>query len=339
MTDRLSKVYDAGLFDLDGVCYLGSEPIGHAPEELTQAVAGGMRHSYVTNNASRSAEDVAQQLASLGFPAVAQDVITSAMVASHMILEQFGKGAKVLVVGGQGLMEAIVSCGLKVVSSADDCPDVVVQGFSPDIDWLKLSEAALAIRGGAAYIATNMDKTIPRERGLMVGNGALVNAVATSTGVAPRSAGKPEPEIFHKAAEALGSKTPLFVGDNLDTDIKGAVRAGIDSLHVLTGLATARSVCLARPDVRPTYLCDDLRGLNEEYPEVQIENGKVQVGDCTAEWTGKEFCVTKAGENIAVDTQVVIDINSYRALAHASWLALDEGERIDEAIAEIVVQR
>lgn len=361
----LAEQYDAGLFDLDGVCYLGNEAIEHAPEEVARAVASGLRHVYVTNNASRTTGDVARHLASLGFPAVAADVVTSAQVGADIAAKRCGEGAKILVIGGAGLIGAVEERGLKIVHSADDGPDAVLQGFFQDVTWHDLSEAALAIRAGALYIATNLDLVIPRERGLMVGNGALVGAVSLSTGVKPISGGKPEPEIFLAAARGLDSRKPLAIGDNLDTDIKGAVSAGIDCLHVLTGLASARSICLAPPEVRPTFLCDDMRGLNEPYPEVLIETGggrsrqtgggrvdggedvgsgdaakagTVTVGLAQARWT--ESGVRLFGEKeIDVAAGATLNLDEYRALVHAAWKAADAGADLDAAVGEITVVR
>lgn len=361
----LAERYDVGLFDLDGVCYLGNEAIEHAPEEVARAVAGGLRHVYVTNNASRTTDDVARHLAALGFPAVAADVVTSAQVGADIAARRCGEGAKVLVIGGAGLVRAVEERGLKIVHSADDGPDAVLQGFFQDVTWHDLSEAALAIRAGALYIATNLDLVIPRERGLMVGNGALVGAVSLSTGVKPISGGKPEPEIFLAAARGLDSRKPLAIGDNLDTDIKGAVSAGIDCLHVLTGLASARNICLAPPEVRPTFLCDDMRGLNEPYPEVLIEvgdgrsrqtgdeliddgeeigfgavakAGTVTVGSAQARWT--ESGVRLFGEReIDVAGGATLNLDEYRALVHAAWKAADAGADLDAAVGEITVVR
>ena len=223
--------------------------------------------------------------------------------------------------------------------SADDGPDAVLQGFFQDVTWHDLSEAALAIRAGALYIATNLDLVIPRERGLMVGNGALVGAVSLSTGVKPISGGKPEPEIFLAAARGLDSRKPLAIGDNLDTDIKGAVSAGIDCLHVLTGLASARSICLAPPEVRPTFLCDDMRGLNEPYPEAAVAGARARVGEAFAEWTGQGFDVTDAGEAVDVSNGSSLALDAYRALVLAAWRAADAGSDVSRSVGELRVVR
>ncbi|MDO4887874.1 MAG: HAD-IIA family hydrolase [Actinomycetaceae bacterium] len=339
MNDALSKRYDVGLFDLDGVCYLGNDSIDHAVDETLRAVGEGMDYVYVTNNASRPREDVATHLRELGFPAEAERVLTSAEVGADMARRMVGDGARVLIIGGKGLKNAAAAAGLVAVSSADDAPDVVLQGFFPECSWTDLSEAALAIRAGAIHIATNLDRTIPRERGLMVGNGSLVGAVANSTGVTPFSAGKPEPEIFRTAASMLGSKAPLAIGDNLDTDIQGAVAAGIDSLHVLTGLASARDICLARQETRPTYLCDDLRGLNEPYPATQVEGDWVCVGSARARWDGGRFEVNDGQHGLDVAAGATLTLDAYRCLAQAAWTAADAGADIAPAIGEISAVR
>lgn len=347
MHSALVSQFDVGLFDLDGVCYLGKEPVVYAPESISTAVQAGLRQAYVTNNASRAPGVVADQLRSLGIPATAESVVNSAQVGSQMLYEHVGAGAKVLVLGAQALRDEVEARGLVVVESADDKPDAVIQGFYESVNWTDLSEAALAIRQGALYVATNLDATIPRERGLMVGNGSLAQAITHTTGVVPLSVGKPEPEIFQIAAKMLKAKNPLAVGDNLDTDIQGAVAAHLPVLHVLTGLASARDICLAVPAQRPTYLADDLRTMLEPYPEVIADGNTVTVGGASARWTGNGFDVTtEAGKALTIDghesSTLVLKLDSYRALAIAAWRAADQGtarEKLEELIPEIKVER
>ncbi|MFT3942769.1 MAG: HAD-IIA family hydrolase [Ancrocorticia sp.] len=336
MAKTLVSRFDVGLFDLDGVCYLGAEAVAYAPESIRKAMDGGMRAAYVTNNASRTPESVAQQLVDLGIPATGDSIINSAQVGARLLRENVAEGAKVLVLGTQALRDEVTKVGLVVVESADDKPDAVIQGFYPEANWASLSEGALAIRAGALYVATNLDKTIPRERGLMVGNGSLVLAVSNSTGVTPLSSGKPEPEIFRSAARMSNAERPFAIGDNLDTDIQGAVAAGIPALHVLTGLATARDICIAPPTHRPTFLADDLRSLHESYPEIEKDGEWTVVREARCRWNGSEF---EFGVGTVND---VLDLDSYRALVHAVWDAVDSGTelaRIEAVLPELTVRR
>lgn len=162
MPKALVSRFDVGLFDLDGVCYLGKQAVRYAPESIRQAVDGGMRQAYVTNNASRAPEDVAAQLVGLGIPATAATVVNSAQVGARMLRQHVDEGSKVLVLGAEALRDEVRKVGLVVVETADDEPAAVIQGFYQEACWRDLSEAALAIRAGALYVATNLDKTIPR---------------------------------------------------------------------------------------------------------------------------------------------------------------------------------
>ncbi|MGO3040708.1 HAD-IIA family hydrolase [Ancrocorticia populi] len=339
MSQALVSQFDVGLFDLDGVCYLGAEAVPFAPEAISEAVTMGLKQAYVTNNASRSPAVVAAQLESLGIPAPADSVVNSAQVGSQMLAEHVASGSKILVLGAQALRDEVTARGLVVVDSADDNPAAVIQGFYRDANWTDLSEAALAIRAGALYVCTNLDATIPRERGLMVGNGSLARAIANSTGVEPLSAGKPEPEIFQIAAKLLNANRPFAIGDNLDTDIQGAVSANVPVLHVLTGLASARDICVAPIHQRPTYLADDLRCLLEPYPDTVVDGETIRVGNASARWTGEDFEVN--GEQLT-SSPVTLGLNSYRALAQAAWDAADSGvdsETLASALPHLTVSR
>lgn len=321
----LLQHFDTLLLDLDGVCYLGKEPVIHAPQSLAKAVEQGIKQAFVTNNASRPGSTVADQLVSLGIPARAEEVVTAAQVGVELLTEHVKPGARVLVLGTDYLIDQVAGAGYTVVASADDKPEATIQGFKPTLTWEEMSEVALAIRQGALYICTNMDKTIPRERGLMVGNGSIAAAITNSTGVEPLSAGKPQPKIFQVAAQMMAAQAALAVGDNLDTDIPGAVAAQIPALHVLTGLATAYDVCLAQPHQRPTYLSDDLRALHEEYPRVEVEATSAQVGDFRVNLAAGSFTITGPEGVSQLEEGGVIDLDAYRALAPLCWKLADEG--------------
>jgi glycerol-1-phosphatase len=266
--EPLSRRYDLALLDLDGVVYRGPDPVAGAPAALIDARAAGMRLAFVTNNASRTPEQIVAQLAELGVSAQPDEVVTSAQAAATLVAERVGPGGTVFIVGGDGLRAAIAAAGLVAAAAYDTVPppQVVVQGFSPDLRYEDLAQAALAVGRGAIWVATNTDVTIPTARGIQPGNGTLVAAVAAATGRRPVVAGKPERALVDEAVARSGATRPLMVGDRLDTDIEGAVRAGMDSLLVLTGITTVADLLQAGPDSRPTYLGSDLSALGTAIP-------------------------------------------------------------------------
>ncbi|MGA9871635.1 MAG: HAD-IIA family hydrolase, partial [Rhodococcus sp. (in: high G+C Gram-positive bacteria)] len=247
------------LLDLDGTVYQGADPIVGAVE----ALSGGVEKQYfVTNNASRSPSDVAEHLRELGFDTSEDFVVTSAQVAARMLADRVPAGSSVVVVGTEALAREIEFVGLVPARSAANAPTAVVQGHNPGTDWGILAEAAFAIRGGAVWVATNTDATLPTERGLAPGNGSMVAAVRTATGAEPLVAGKPAAPIMQDAIRLSGATRPLVVGDRLDTDIAGANATGIPSLLVLTGVSSALDVLRAIESERPTHIAFDLNALN-----------------------------------------------------------------------------
>jgi HAD superfamily hydrolase (TIGR01450 family) len=266
-----AEVHDVALLDLDGVVYVGPAPVPGVPDALARARQAGMRLGFVTNNASRSPDDVAAHLSAIGVPAEGADVITSSQAAATVVRATFGAGAKVLPVGGPGVPAALAAAGLTVVGRAEEEPVAVVQGFGPHVAWAELSEAVVAIRKGARHVATNGDTTIPSPRGRLPGNGALVAVVSGVTGEPPTITGKPDPAMHAECVRRTGAQRPLVVGDRLDTDIEGARRAGAPSLLVLTGVTDPATLLAAGPGQRPDLLAADAGGLLTVHPPVRLE--------------------------------------------------------------------
>lgn len=253
--------YDLVILDLDGVVYLIDQPIPGAVEAIT-ALRERVAVAYATNNASRRADEVAGLLAGMGIPVAVDEVLTSAQAAAAALAQRHPAGSRVLVIGTEALRMEVRDVGLVPVDVGEPAPRAVVQGYGPGVGWPELAEACVAIRGGADWVATNPDTTLPSPRGPLPGNGALVAAVRTALGRGPDLVvGKPEPVLFTTAAQRAGAARPLIVGDRLDTDIEGAVRAGMDSLLVLTGITGPRMLLAAPPGRRPTYVAADLSGL------------------------------------------------------------------------------
>lgn len=320
MTGALGKApldgVDVVLADLDGVVYAGENAIPHAVESLV-AAADGRRVGYLTNNASRTPQTVAAQLQALGLPAQPDDIVSSPQAAVVLLADLVPAGATVLVVGGDGLTSEVERAGFRITRSADDAPAAVVQGFAPSVAWTDLAEAAFALKGGDAgipWVATNTDWTIPQARGTAPGNGTLVSAVHTAVGRLPVVAGKPERAIFDAAVARFGAQHPLFIGDRLDTDIVGAVRVGMESALVLTGIDGPKQLLAAAHDSRPTYVLGDLRELAQPYPVVHDETDaagdrRIRVGDAVVLHRGSALRLENAGS----------DIDRIRAAAAAVW--------------------
>ena len=255
----LADQHDALLVDLDGTLLRGSEPIAGDADELDRS---GLPVVYVTNNASRSPADTAEHLRDLGFAAQPSDVMTSAQAAVSLLADHVADGARVLIVGHDSFRELAREAGYHVVHSADHGPDAVLQGLSRELTWGDLAEGCLAIRAGVPWVASNTDATLPTERGLLPGNGALVAALRAATDREPVVAGKPGAGVWRTAAARVGATRPLVIGDRLDTDIEGAVSAGIPALMVLTGVHGPGDLLRAPSRQRATYLAPDLSALS-----------------------------------------------------------------------------
>jgi HAD superfamily hydrolase (TIGR01450 family) len=258
---------DAVLADLDGVVYQGAGAIPYAVDALNGVAAAGLDVGYITNNASRTDEQVAEHLSSFGLSVQARDVVTSPQAAMRVMATLVAPGSTILVVGGVGLVSEVEKAGFVVTRSAEDAPAAVVQGFAPEVGWTQLAEAAFALHDASVqWVATNTDWTIPVARGIAPGNGTLVSAVHTAVGRLPVVAGKPETTIFEVAADRFGASNAAFIGDRLDTDTMGAKRAGLRAIHVLTGIDRAKQLLAAPAGSRPDFILDDLRQLTEPYP-------------------------------------------------------------------------
>ncbi|MFM1994005.1 MAG: hypothetical protein RL537_694 [Actinomycetota bacterium] len=292
--------FDSLLLDLDGVVYRGKKSVTGAVESIKRAQQLGKKIGYITNNAARTPEQIAQQLDAFGIEVLPNQIMGSAEAAAKLLASKLS-GGKVLVVGGEGLRTEVAKQGFEVVDSANDQPVAVLQGFSPDVGWPQLAEAAFAIQAGAMWIATNQDWTIPLERGIAPGNGTLVGAVHTAVGLLPEFAGKPFRPIFDAAIRQLGVSNPLVIGDRLDTDIKGANGAGLASACVMTGIAGKKELLGAKSDERPSFIIQDLGSLFEDYPEAKLDNFSCRVGNSEVALVGDKLLLA-AGNSAAIDT-------------------------------------
>ena len=310
----LCESHDTTVLDLDGVVYVGSRAVPGAPEHLSAAQAHGTHLAYVTNNASRTPDAVVEKLHGLGVPAGTGDVVTSAQAAARLLGADLAQGSAVYLIGGDGLDQALREEGLRPVTSPDDSPSAVVQGFGPDMPWLRVVLGATLVRDGLPWVATNTDLTYPTDRGVGPGAGALVKLVADFAEREPRVAGKPATPLLEETLRRVGGDAPLMVGDRLDTDIAGAVAVGWPSLLVLTGVTGLPELAAARPGERPTYLSVDLGGLLVAHPGAEWKDEICTVGGWSARVASGALEVSGDGE----------PDDWWRAVAQSAWRHLDD---------------
>ncbi|MDR0945008.1 MAG: HAD-IIA family hydrolase [Bifidobacteriaceae bacterium] len=325
----LTSLADVALCDLDGVAYLGTKAVAGAAEGVAAARAAGVRFLFITNNASRPPAVAAQHLKAVsGIDAAPADFFTSAQAIAGLIASELPARSRVLVIGGDGLMEAIAEAGLSPVKQADESPVAVVQGWGPDVDWAELAEGAYAINQGALYYASNLDATLPTERGFAPGNGALVAALVAATGKRPVTAGKPEPTIYEQAVARCGATRPLVIGDRLDTDLAGARAAGLPGVLALTGVSDAVDLALAPPAQRPTHVIGRLTDLTGVQPAPRREGAVWLVGGAQARWSGDRIEAAYGAPDW---------LDAVRAVALAAWEAADAGREVRREQIPVVV--
>ena len=312
-TKPLDQRYDLAMLDLDGVVYVGPDAVPGAPAHVAAARQAGMRVAFITNNAARTPQTVAEHLRELGVDAEDADVVTSAQAAARLLADRLGKGGRVAVLGAEGLERAVVEAGLTPVHVEDDA-DAVVTGYGPEVRWRHIMRAAVRIRDGLWWVASNTDLTIPTAFGVAPGHGVLVETVRRFSGVDPVVAGKPARPLIDETVRRCGGERPLMVGDRLDTDIAGAHASGVDSLLVLTGVTGLRELVAARPEERPTYLSRDLAGLSHEHPVPEVGDETVTLGGWTASLEDGRLHVDGSGETD----------DWWRVVAVAAWRHLDE---------------
>ena len=300
----------------------------HAAAAVAAARAAGMRFAFVTNNASRTPEVVAERLTGMGMPAEPHDVVTSAQAAGRTLAAQLPGGAAVLVVGTDALAAEVRSVGLRpvrtVAEAGPDGPAAVVQWLASTTGYADLAEAAIALGQGALWVAGNTDATLPTPRGLLPGNGAFVAALRVVTGREPMVSGKPDPALHQESVERVAAQRPLVVGDRLDTDVLGAVRGGADSLLVLTGVVDVAGLLLAPVGSRPTYVSSDLRGLLVPHPPVTTGADTATCGTATATYDGRSL----HGDTSTDD--------GIRAVVSLGWQVADEGGDLARAAAGLL---
>jgi glycerol-1-phosphatase len=268
----LADRFDGLLIDLDGVVWIGREPVPGAVEALRELLAAGKRIVFVTNNPGRLPRDYAERLQGLGVEVGVKQIVTAGMVAARLAGEAAGEGGGAFVIGRSALKEMVAATGTRLLEGDEaEEADVVVVAGHPGFDYGELKTAKFALDNGARLFATSHDPTMPYPGGELPGTGAVLAAVEVASGKTATIGGKPEPHLFEMAKEVACSfwsdgdqkeqanRRLAMVGDRISSDIDGGRRAGLETILVLSGTSSREEAAAAEPP--PDHVLENLAGL------------------------------------------------------------------------------
>jgi HAD superfamily hydrolase (TIGR01450 family) len=252
------RPYDAVLLDLDGCLWIGPDATPRAPEAVQALREAGVALAFVTNDPVPAVETVVRKLWRLGFMASVHEVVTVGAAVQHLLATE-RDGGSAFVVGSQALVDHVADAGMRIANGTSfaDRADVVVVGGHRDLHYAELRDATRSVLRGAELIGTGRDATFPTADGPAPGTGAVLAAIEAAAGRrADRIVGKPEPPMYAAALDRLaGAARVLAVGDRRDTDVAGAVAAGLDAALVGEGLGDG-----PEPALRAATLADLVLG-------------------------------------------------------------------------------
>ena len=257
----LGTEFDGLLVDLDGVVWVGREPVPGSAQALRELIESGVEVVFVTNNPGRPPSVYAERLREVGVPAREERIVTAGIVTAELAAERAGAGAGAFVIGAQAFKDAVADAGLELLDrDAGREARVVLAAGHRGFDYEELLTATLALQNGARLFATSRDPTLPMPGGAWPGTGAILAAIETATGARAEIGGKPEPHLFELARKRIpGAARIAMVGDRISSDVEGGRAAGLETILVLTGASTREEAeaCENPPD----HVIGDLRAL------------------------------------------------------------------------------
>ncbi len=226
-----NKVIGGLLIDLDGVLYIGSNPVEGAVQYMNKLVERGIPFRYITNTTRMSRNSIIENLRSMSFPANREWIFSAPMAAKQYVIKK-GYKSVYLLTGGD------VRSDFEDLPLSENVADVVVMGDpGEDINYQALTRGFQHLMDGADFVAMQRNRYWRTEKGLVMDAGAFVAALEFASGKSARVVGKPSVDFFNLAVESLGvpKESVAMIGDDIETDIKGATDANIIPVLVRTG--------------------------------------------------------------------------------------------------------
>jgi len=228
------------LFDMDGTLYLGNQLYSYTKELLSVIREKGKKYLFMTNNSSKSVADYVKKLEKLGIEATEDDFITSSQATAYY-LKLHHANDRLYVCGTTSLKEELRKHGFVITEELDEV-DCIVMGFDTELTFKKLEDVSklLLTRENIPYIATNPDYVCPTEYGSVPDCGSVCDMIYNATKKRPLVIGKPEALMPELAMQQHGytKEETTVIGDRIYTDIKSGLKAGINTILVLSGETT-----------------------------------------------------------------------------------------------------
>jgi len=238
------------IIDMDGVIYHGNKLLPGVTDFLAWLENSGKKYLFLTNSSERTPKELHEKLKRLGITVGEDHFYTSALATASFLANQLPNGSA-YIIGDAGLIHAMYSVGYSVNNVN---PDYVVVGDTRSYNFERIEQAVNLVLKGAKLIGTNPDASGPIEVGITPSTKALIAPIEIASGRKAYYVGKPNPMMMRIALKRLGVKREeaIVIGDRMDTDVRCGLESEIDTLLVLSGIATLDS--LDQYPYRPRYV-------------------------------------------------------------------------------------
>lgn len=257
------------LLDLDGTLYLEETLLPGAAEFLAYVRSHGGAVRYLTNNSSRGVDAGLEKMHRLGVPAQREEFLTAVEATVYYLQTQRIPSDVYYVVGTESFHRQLREAGFDIRETPDADVTAVLVGYDTELTYGKVENACRLLARGVDFLATNPDWACPTLFGFVPDCGAICEFIGRGAGRRPKFIGKPDPTMIRLALAQTGClpEETLMVGDRLYTDIACGVNAGVDTVLVLTGEATAQDAAVSATP--PTLICRDMAELLERIKEAR----------------------------------------------------------------------
>ncbi len=245
------------LFDMDGVLSIGKEKPRYLAgrDVIARIKSSGKKAFVLTNDSTHTREEIHKNLAQLGFDFTRDDILTSSYLTALHLTQKYRRPAKFFLIGESGLMHELLTAGHEFTESD---PDVVVVGFDRGLNYNKLNLALRFLRNNSTLIGSYGGAVFMSANGPALSAGPIIRALEYGANKRAVMIGKPSARMFKFALKYATEKAQnaVMIGDQIETDLLGAKKAGIHTILVLSGVENEASI--TRSQIKPEIIIENV---------------------------------------------------------------------------------